>query len=49
MNGDHWSQIYKVISNTTRRVPYNRLTFYQNREVRKDPETDDIPINVKTS
>ena len=28
------SQLVKVISDTTRRVPYNRLTFYPNREVR---------------
>ena len=27
-------QLVKVISDTTRRVPYNRLTFYPNREVR---------------
>ena len=28
------SKLVKVISDTTRRVPYNRLTFYPNREVR---------------
>ena len=31
----------KVISDTTRRVPYNRLTFYPNREVRKQQHLKD--------
>ena len=34
-NGRNLVKKQKVISDTTRRVPYNRLTFYPNRELLK--------------